>query len=290
MKSGEWGVGSGEWGVGSGECRSSSARPEFQFPAPLLPTPYSLLLTPHSLPPMPAEEFDAYLRALSSLLRLEPAQRAELADEFRDHLETRLEELTAAGVPRARAVETALEEFGDAAGLASHFTSQHRFRVRRRRRKALGKFVMKTLPAAAALAVLGAVAWLAAPPNPVLAPPAPAVAQDVGPVLQTTRPGRPGPARRRPARGGHPGGDRRPAGVRRRPRPPRGAGRGARRAGRGGAAGADLARGRPPRRHAANRAGRTGGDSPHRHPAGRAGAGIGRARAGRHRFGNPAEH
>ena len=127
---------------------------------------------------MPAEEFDAYLRALSSLLRLEPAQRAELADEFRDHLESRLEELTAAGVPRARAVETALEEFGDAAGLASHFTSQHRFRVRRRRRKALGKFVMKTLPAAAALAVLGAVAWLAAPPNPVLAPPGPAVAQD----------------------------------------------------------------------------------------------------------------
>ena len=140
---------------------------------------------------MPAEQFDAYLRALSSLLRLEPGQRAELADEFRDHLETRLEELTAAGVPRAEAVETALEEFGDAAGLASHFTDQHRFRVRRRRRKAFGKFVMKSLPAAAALAVLGAVVWLAAPPNPVLNPPGPAVAQDDGPAFKRPAPDEP---------------------------------------------------------------------------------------------------
>ena len=123
---------------------------------------------------MPAEEFDAYLRALGSLLRLKREQRAELADEFRDHLETRLEELTAAGVPRSAAVETALEEFGDAAGLASHFTSL----ARRRRVHLVRRVLMRFTLTAAALAAVGAFLWLLAPPNPVFPPPGAVVAQD----------------------------------------------------------------------------------------------------------------
>ena len=124
---------------------------------------------------MSAGEFDAYLKALGSLLRMKPGQRAELADEFRDHLETRLEELTAAGVPRAEAVETALEEFGDAAGLASQVSTAFTSLSRRRRRK----FLMRiTASAAATLACGLAVVYLFAPPNRALRPPGPALAQE----------------------------------------------------------------------------------------------------------------
>ena len=129
---------------------------------------------------MPAGEFDAYLRALGSLLRLRPAQRAELADEFRDHLETRLEELTAAGVPRAAAVEAALEEFGDAAGLASHFTVQFTALARRRRVHFARRVLMRVSLTAATLAAVVGLGWLLAPPNPVFAPPGPVAAQDGG--------------------------------------------------------------------------------------------------------------
>ncbi|NNJ27331.1 permease prefix domain 1-containing protein [Alienimonas chondri] len=124
---------------------------------------------------MPAEEFDAYLKTLRARLRLKPGRRAELEDEFRDHLESRLEELTAAGVPRAAAIQRALEEFGDAAGLASQMSHAFRILARRRRRKT---FMRVTASAAATLACGIAVAYLFAPPNRAFAPPGPAVAQD----------------------------------------------------------------------------------------------------------------
>ncbi|MFH5803306.1 permease prefix domain 1-containing protein [Alienimonas sp. DA493] len=124
---------------------------------------------------MPAEEFDAYLKTLSGRLRLKPARRAELSDELRDHLETRLEELTAEGVPRAAAVRKALEEFGDAAGLASQMSFAFAVHARRRRRKTVMRV---TASAAATLACGIAVAYLFAPPNPAVNPPGPALAQD----------------------------------------------------------------------------------------------------------------
>lgn len=95
---------------------------------------------------MPDHEFDIYLTMLSQLLRLQPGQREEIADELRDHLEERLAELTDAGVPHDVAVRRALEEFGDAAGLAADFTRISRQRTRRTlMRWTLGTAVVTTV-------------------------------------------------------------------------------------------------------------------------------------------------
>jgi hypothetical protein len=72
---------------------------------------------------MSDHEFDNYLALLSRLLRLDRKQRDAIAGELRAHLEDRLDELLARGVPRDEAVRQALEEFGDAAGLAAEFVS-----------------------------------------------------------------------------------------------------------------------------------------------------------------------
>jgi len=71
---------------------------------------------------MSQQEFDNYLNLLSSMLRLTRKQRAAIADEFRSHLEDRLEDLLSRGVSREQAIEMALSEFGDAAGLAGELS------------------------------------------------------------------------------------------------------------------------------------------------------------------------
>jgi hypothetical protein len=76
-------------------------------------------------------EFNNYLTLLAGLLRLGDKQRRAIAEELRTHLEDRLEELLARGVPREEAIQKALAEFGDAAGLAAQFTSISRGRRRR---------------------------------------------------------------------------------------------------------------------------------------------------------------
>jgi hypothetical protein len=76
-------------------------------------------------------EFDNYLALLSRLLRLGGKQRDAIAGELRAHLEDRLDELLAGGVPREQAVRQALEEFGDAAGLAAEFVSISRSKRQR---------------------------------------------------------------------------------------------------------------------------------------------------------------
>src|SRR5260221_7993869 len=80
---------------------------------------------------MPEQDFELYLSLLSRFLRLKTAQRGEIADEMRDHLEARLEELTARGLSRGEAIAAALDEFGDAAELANHFTQVAHIRKRR---------------------------------------------------------------------------------------------------------------------------------------------------------------
>ena len=80
---------------------------------------------------MSENEFDLYLSLLSRFLRLKPGQRSEIADELRDHLEARLEELSKSGLSREQAIHAALEEFGDAADLARHFTHIAQRRKRR---------------------------------------------------------------------------------------------------------------------------------------------------------------
>jgi hypothetical protein len=68
---------------------------------------------------MSQQEFDTYLALLCRLLRIAPQQREQVAEEFRTHMEDRLDELLAKGMDREAAIKLALEEFGDAAGLAA---------------------------------------------------------------------------------------------------------------------------------------------------------------------------
>ncbi|MBI1902007.1 MAG: hypothetical protein HYS13_12965 [Planctomycetia bacterium] len=123
---------------------------------------------------MPPNEFDLYLSLLGKLLRLRRGQQAEIADEIRDHLAERFEELTSQGVPRENAVRQALDEFGDAASLATHFTQL----VWRKRRRTIMRCTFGTVGACAAVLVLLAAFW---PANNLPGPaPATAVAQQPG--------------------------------------------------------------------------------------------------------------
>lgn len=115
---------------------------------------------------MSDREFELYLSALSRLLRLTAGQREEIADELRDHLEERLAELTATGVPHDDAVRRALDEFGDAAGLAAHFTRLSK----RRTRRLLMRWTLATVVTASMVAMLASAFWPQAPGVP--APPA----------------------------------------------------------------------------------------------------------------------
>lgn len=118
---------------------------------------------------MPEQDFELYLSLLTRFLRLQPRQRAEIADELRDHLELRLQELTATGVPREAAIRQALEELGDASLLASDFTS---IRVSLRRRS-LMRWTVRSIAGLTAAVLLTFALW---PVQNQLAP-APATAQ-----------------------------------------------------------------------------------------------------------------
>lgn len=80
---------------------------------------------------MSQQEFDNYLALLTRLLRIAPQQREQVAEEFRTHMEDRLDDLLSRGIPRDRAVQLALEEFGDAAGLAAQIANISAIRKRR---------------------------------------------------------------------------------------------------------------------------------------------------------------
>ncbi len=76
-------------------------------------------------------EFDDYLALLRGLLRLRKRQCDAIADELRDHMDARLEDLLAEGIPKEKAVQIALEEFGDAAGVGQAFLELNRTNQRR---------------------------------------------------------------------------------------------------------------------------------------------------------------
>ena len=76
-------------------------------------------------------EFDAYLARLLKSLRGRKGRSADLADELRDHLDARLDELLAEGKSRDEAIRLALEEFGEAAELAQEFSRLAKSRRRR---------------------------------------------------------------------------------------------------------------------------------------------------------------
>jgi len=95
---------------------------------------------------MPEREFELYLSVLSRMLRLNEQQRDAISDELRDHMEERFEELVRSGMNRDDAIRQALDEFGDAAGLAVDFTNVSKKRIRR--------IVMRSTVAVASLAAV----------------------------------------------------------------------------------------------------------------------------------------
>ncbi|HTQ39737.1 MAG TPA: permease prefix domain 1-containing protein [Pirellulales bacterium] len=80
---------------------------------------------------MSDREFENYLTLIGRLLRLSSAQRQAIGEELRDHFESRLAELINRGFSHTQAVQLALEEFGDAAGLAARFSTISQTRNRR---------------------------------------------------------------------------------------------------------------------------------------------------------------
>lgn len=96
---------------------------------------------------MPEREFEIYLSVLSRLLKLDEQQKSAIADELSDHLEERFEELVRSGHDRDQAIQQALDEFGDASGLAVDLTRVSQKRIRR--------IVMRSGLATAALLLIG---------------------------------------------------------------------------------------------------------------------------------------
>jgi len=92
---------------------------------------------------------------------------------LRDHLQERLDELAQSGVPREKAVLQALDEFGDAAVLAGHFTTIAQLKRRR--------FLMRlSLGSVAALAAAMLIAFAFWPENRAVQGPPQVVAQEKG--------------------------------------------------------------------------------------------------------------
>lgn len=129
---------------------------------------------------MPEQDFELYLSLLSRFLRLKSAQRGEIADELRDHLEARLEELAARGLSRDEAIKTALDEFGDAAELASHFTQVAHIRKRR----LIMRVTFGTITALAASLLVATAFW---PETRQAAAPQQSFAQDSPSANQPTK-------------------------------------------------------------------------------------------------------
>ncbi len=120
---------------------------------------------------MSEQDFELYLKLLSRCLALTSRQREQIADELRDHLEERLDELARAGLPREKAVVQALDEFGDAAVLAAHFTTIARLKRRR--------FLMRlSFGSAVAMAAGLLIAFAFWPENRAVRGPAPVLADN----------------------------------------------------------------------------------------------------------------
>jgi hypothetical protein len=104
---------------------------------------------------MSDHEFENYLTLIGRLLRLSSAQREVIGEELRDHIESRLSELTSRGLTHAEAVRIALDEFGDAAGLAAHFSSI----AQTRKRRMIMRCTVASVTALAAALVLAFSLW-----------------------------------------------------------------------------------------------------------------------------------
>ncbi|QDU39043.1 hypothetical protein Mal4_33760 [Maioricimonas rarisocia] len=127
---------------------------------------------------MTEHDFDRFLTALTRQLRLKPEQKVAISDELRDHFEERMRGLILEGVPHDEAVRRALEEFGDAVGLARQFTS---LSLRPARRWIMRCTLATAVAGAAVLLMLNAFT-----PQPEGPPLIGQLTADDGPAAETT--------------------------------------------------------------------------------------------------------
>ncbi len=104
---------------------------------------------------MSDHEFENYLTLIGRLLRLSSTQRQAIGEELRDHFESRLAELIGRGLSHDEAVRLALEEFGDAAGLAASFSSI----VQTRRRRLIMRCTALSVAALAGAVLVAMAVW-----------------------------------------------------------------------------------------------------------------------------------
>jgi len=132
---------------------------------------------------MSKHDFDTRLQVLCRLLKLDSEQAAAVSRDLRQQLDERVAEIVRTGKPRSDAIDQAIEEFGDAAGMAADLTRVSQQLIRR-------WVIGATLVSAVALAVaLGAVLMLEWRRLPVVQLAAPTFQFDVASVpLQEPRP------------------------------------------------------------------------------------------------------
>jgi hypothetical protein len=104
---------------------------------------------------MSDHEFENYLMLISRLLRLSRNQRQAIGEELRDHFESRLAELMGRGIANTEAVRLALEEFGDAVGLAAHFSTI----AQNRKRRIIMRCTVASIASVAAALVVALCMW-----------------------------------------------------------------------------------------------------------------------------------
>ncbi len=120
---------------------------------------------------MSEREIENYVALVGSMLRLSRTQREEIGCELRDHLETRVDALTSAGYSADEAVKMALDEFGDAAGLAIQFVSV----VQQQKRRWMMRFATFSILGVFAVIVFSMAMW---PKNANFGAPGNAMAQE----------------------------------------------------------------------------------------------------------------
>ena len=109
---------------------------------------------------MSDHEFETYLTLLCRFLHLTADQREEIADELRDHLEQSVKAFEQTGMSHSQAIHRALDEFGDAASLASSFTKLNK----EKRRKKMIRWSAASIITTAMCVIATSLFW---PNNPV---------------------------------------------------------------------------------------------------------------------------
>ena len=77
------------------------------------------------------DPIDSWLNLLTTLLRLPASKSAEIRDELEDHIRTRVRDQLVEGVDESTAVRRAIEEVGEASGVAHRFRAAQRTPARR---------------------------------------------------------------------------------------------------------------------------------------------------------------